>query len=83
MRWLTGPEARELLAGAGAAGCSSLRQLCTRQPSIEQPGGRLLTLLSEQTHRVGAGSVSAYLFQSTCAASCLTPQQVCVFLGCR
>ena len=64
------------MAAAGAAAGTSLRQLCARQRGLEQEGGRLLTLLSEQMHRVGGAAVSAFLFQSTCAASWLTPQQV-------
>lgn len=74
-----GAEARALLESAspwgGGSRPANLREFCAMQPSF-QAGGRYLTLLSEQMHLVGASIVSAYLFQSTCAAIWLTAKQV-------
>ena len=71
-----GQEARDLLAAAlPPAGLSSLREFCSQQRRFGA-GECSYALLSEQTHPLGSGTVSGFLFARTQPASYLTAKQV-------
>ena len=71
-----GEESRALLLSASPpAEASSLREFCSQHPQFAA-GGQSYALLSEQTHPLGGGTVSGFLFARTRAASCLTAAQV-------
>ena len=70
-----GREARDLLAAASpSAGESSLREFCSQQRRFDA-GECSYVLLSEQTHPLGSGTVSGFLFARTQPASYLTAMQ--------
>ena len=70
-----GEEARALLAAASPpAETTSLREFCSQQRQFEA-GECSYALLSEQTHPLGGGTVSGFLFARTRPASHLTAKQ--------